>query len=159
MIFVVLGTQKFQLNRLLKEVDELIEKGGITQEVIAQIGASDYEPKYYKYYRFIDKQQFDGLIAKSTVVITHSGVGSILSALKAKKPIVVYPRLQKYHEHVDDHQLEIAKAFEKKNYVICRHDEDTLPQIMKQCRHYPFADYVSSTNRMLGIVKDFLDKE
>ena len=156
MIFVVLGTQKFQLNRLLKEVDDLIENGGITQEVIAQIGNSDYEPKHYKYYRFIDKKQFDEFIERATVVITHSGVGSIISALRAKKPVVIYPRLQKYHEHVDDHQLDIAKAFEKKNYVICRHEEETLSDTMKRCTDYPFQDYVSNTNGMIGIIKDFL---
>lgn len=159
MIFVVLGTQKFQLNRLLIEIDELIEAGGITQEVIAQIGASDYVPKHYKYYRYIDKKQFEEFISQSTVVITHSGVGSIISAMKAKKPVVIYPRLHKYHEHVDDHQLDIAKAFEKKNYVICRYDDDTLAQVMKRCRKYPFADYNASTTRITGIIEDFLNKE
>ncbi len=158
MIFVVLGTQKFQLNRLLIEIDELIEAGGITQEVIAQIGVSDYEPKHYKYYRYIDKKQFDEFITQATVVITHSGVGSIIAALKAKKPVVIYPRLQKYHEHVDNHQLDIAKAFERKNYVICRYDDLPLPLIMKRCRKFPFAEYVSNTNQMIGIIQNFLDK-
>ncbi len=158
MIFIVLGTQKFQLNRLLREVDELIEEGTITQEVVAQIGASDYIPKHYKYFRFIDKNQFDEYIEQSTVVITHSGVGSIISALKAKKPTVIYPRLHKYHEHVDDHQLDIAKAFEKKNYVICRHEEDTLSQVMKRCWHYPFEEYVSNTNNIVGLIRGFLEE-
>jgi UDP-N-acetylglucosamine transferase subunit ALG13 len=159
MIFVVLGTQKFQLNRLLSEIDELIETGGITQEVIAQIGVSDYIPKHYQYFRYIDKKQFDELILQATVVITHSGVGSIITALKAKKPVVIYPRLQKYHEHVDDHQLDIAKAFEKKNYVICRYDDETLPQVMRRCRNYPFAEYIEVTNKITDIIADFLTKE
>lgn len=159
MIFVVLGTQKFQLNRLLIEIDDLIETGGITQEVIAQIGVSDYTPKHYQYYRYMDKKQFDDYISRATVVITHSGVGSIISALKSKKPVVIYPRLHKYREHVDDHQLDIAKAFERKKYVICRHDDVLLPQVMKQCRQYPFEEYVSNTNRMINIIQDFLSKE
>lgn len=158
MIFVVLGTQKFQLNRLLKEIDELIEEGRITQEVIAQIGASDYEPKHYKYYRYLDKKQFDDFIQKSTVVISHSGVGSIIAALKAKKPTVIYPRLKKYHEHVDDHQLDIAKAFEKKSYVICRYEDETLSQILKRCRNYPFANFVSNTNRITGIIREYIEE-
>lgn len=159
MIFVILGTQKFQLNRLLSEIDELIEAGGITQEVIAQIGVSDYIPKHYLYYRYIDKIKFDELISQATVVITHSGVGSIITALKAKKPVVIYPRLQKYHEHVDNHQLDIAKAFEKKNYVICRYENETLTQVMKRCRYYPFAEYIEVTNKITGIIADFLTKE
>lgn len=159
MIFVILGTQKFQLNRLLVEMDELIEVGGITQEVIAQIGVSDYEPKHYKFYRYIDKCQFDEFISRASLIITHSGVGSIITALKAKKPVVVYPRLQKYHEHVDDHQLDIAKAFEKKNYVLCRHEEDTLAGVMDRCKQYPLTEYVPNTNRISGIIHTFLHKE
>lgn len=159
MLFVILGTQKFQLNRLLKEMDELIEQGVITQEVIAQIGVSDYEPKRYKYYRYLDKSQFDDFISQASLIITHSGVGSIITALKAKKPVVVYPRLQKYHEHVDDHQLDIAKAFETKNYVLCRHEEDTLAEVINRCNEYPFAEYVANTNRISGIINEFLSHE
>ncbi len=159
MIFVVLGTQHYKNHSNLIEIDEMIEAGGITQEVIAQIGASTYEPRHYKYYRFIDKKQFDKYIAQSSVVIAHCGVGTIVAALTAKKLLVVYPRLRIYHEHVDDHQLDIARAFEKKNYVICRHDNETLFQVMTRCGNYPFAEYVSNTNRMLGIITDFLNGE
>ncbi|NLO09103.1 MAG: glycosyl transferase [Clostridiales bacterium] len=159
MIFVILGTQKFQLNRLLIEMDDLIETGGITQEVIAQIGVSDYEPKNYQFHRYIDKNQFDEYITQASLIITHSGVGSIITALKAKKPVVVYPRLRRYNEHVDDHQLDIAKAFEKMNYVLCRHKEDTLAEVMNRCKQYPFAEYVENTNRISGIINAFLHKE
>ena len=158
MIFTILGTQKFQLNRLLKEIDELIETGEITQEVVAQIGVSDYEPRNYKFFRYIDKSQFDEYIAHASLIITHSGVASIITALKAKKPVVVYPRLQKFHEHVDDHQLDIAKAFEKKNYVLCRHEEDTLLNVMNRCKHYSFAEYITNTNRISSIINAFLHK-
>ena len=157
MIFIVLGTQKFQLNRLLKEVDDSIEQGRITQKVIAQVGMSDYEPKHYQYYRYIDKEQFDEYISKARVIITHSGVGSIISALKLNKPVVVYPRLKKYKEHVDDHQLDIAKAFEKKKYVLCCYENETLQDVLKRCMHYPFQKYTSNTNKIIGIVEDFLE--
>ena len=47
MIFITLGSQKFQFNRLLRAVDELIEKGVIDDTVFAQIGYSDYEQTQY----------------------------------------------------------------------------------------------------------------
>lgn len=159
MIFVILGTQRFQLNRLLIELDKLIEMGEITQEVIAQVGVSDYKPKHYQYYPYIDKSRFDEYIMQASHIITHSGVGSIITALKAKKPVVVYPRLKKYHEHVDDHQLDIAKAFEKMNYVICRHEEDSLKEVINRCKQYPFAEYVESTSRISGIINAFLHND
>ena len=62
MIFVTLGTQKFQLNRLLKQLDKYIEQGQITDKVIAQIGYSDYLPKRYEYIDFLNKTEFDEMI-------------------------------------------------------------------------------------------------
>ena len=63
MIFVVLGTQKFQLNRLLMKLDALIEDDKIKDEVFAQIGSSDYIPKHYKYTRFLDRDSFERMLS------------------------------------------------------------------------------------------------
>ena len=49
MIFLILGTQKFQLNRLLREMDELYKQGKIKERTFAQIGCSDYLPHNYDY--------------------------------------------------------------------------------------------------------------
>lgn len=37
MIYVAVGTQKFQFNRLLRNVDDLIESGVISEPVFAQV--------------------------------------------------------------------------------------------------------------------------
>ena len=55
MIFVTLGSQKFQFNRLLIEIDRLIEEKKITEEVFAQIGYSDYKPRNYEYKEFLER--------------------------------------------------------------------------------------------------------
>lgn len=84
MIFITLGSQKFQFNRLLKSVDELIE-GGLDEEVFAQIGYSNYKPKNYKYKEFLDREEFSEVINCSDIVITHGGTGAIIGAVKKKK--------------------------------------------------------------------------
>lgn len=114
MIFVTLGTQKFQLNRLLKLLDDLCRTQKIKEEIFAQIGHSDYCPMHYSYIDFLDKKIFEKKVKESSLVISHGGAGSIMSALKENKPVIVFPRLRKYKEHVDDHQLEIAGALSKK---------------------------------------------
>ena len=58
MIFVVLGSQKFQFNRLLKKIDELIEQGIMEESVFAQVGFSDYVPQYYEYKNFVCRDEF-----------------------------------------------------------------------------------------------------
>ena len=54
MIFIILGSQKFQFNRLLQTIDNLVERGVVTDEVLAQSGYSDYEPRYYNFKHFFD---------------------------------------------------------------------------------------------------------
>ena len=82
MIFITLGSQKFQFNRLIKAIDELIEKKRIQDEVFAQIGYSDYEPKNYNYKHFLDRAEFSAVIQRADIVITHGGTGAIIGAVK-----------------------------------------------------------------------------
>ena len=158
MIFVVLGTQKFQLNRLLQKLDEYVEQGLLTDEIYAQIGNSTYKPRHSAYKDFMDKKEFDATIARADLVIAHSGVGTIITAIHAKKPVVVFPRLAKYKEHVDDHQLDIARAFEMKKYVLCCYENDDLLEKINKCKDFQFDEYVSQQKQIIGIIKNFLDE-
>lgn len=159
MIFITLGTQKFQLNRLLKQIDEYVEQGLIREEVIAQVGHSDYKPKNYKFDTFFDKEDFDDHIKNSRIVVTHSGVGSIVNALNYKKPIIVYPRLKKYKEHVDNHQLDIATAFAKKGYLLCCSEKEQLIDLIEKCNTEEFTEYVSQTSQIINMIDSFLNQD
>lgn len=156
MIFVTLGTQKFQLNRLLRLLDGLYEKGLLKEEAFAQIGYSDYKPLYFEYIDFLEKDAFDQKIQESSLVITHSGVGSMIAAVNAGKPTIVFPRLCKYGEHVDDHQLEIAAAFSLKNFVLCCGENDSLQELIVKALTHKFDRYVSSTEHIVEIVREAL---
>lgn len=160
MIFITLGTQKFQFDRLLQYVDQQIENGKIKEEVYAQIGNSTYIPKKYKYKEFMDKSEFEENIRKSSLVITHSGVGTIITALNMDKPIIVVPRLSKYNEHVDDHQLQIADSFSKKNFIISNgEDINNLITNIKKTKKMKFKKYKSSNKNIQKIIIDFIEKE
>ena len=159
MIFVVLGTQKFQLNRLLKMLDEYVYAGYITERVVAQIGHSTYKPQHFEYQEFMDKEEFDRTVSEADVIIAHSGVGTIMTAINAKKPVIVYPRLAKYKEHVDNHQLDIARAFETKQYVLCCYEEDDLYEKIKEAKQFQFQEYVSHREKIVSLIKNFLDEE
>ena len=159
MIFVVLGTQKFQCNRLLRVVDELVANGTVTEEVYAQRGHSDYTPQHYAYTDFMDKDSFEKKIGQCSLLITHSGVGTILSGIHHGKGVIVFPRLKKYGEHVDDHQLDIARAFGKKKLVLVCGEEDSLAEVIKQSADFDFQPYESQRDKMLGIIRTFLREE
>ena len=128
MIFITLGSQKFQFNRLLKSVDELIE-GGLDEEVFAQIGYSNYKPKNYKYKEFLDREEFSEVINCSDIVITHGGTGAIIGAVKKRKKVIAVPRLAKYGEHVDDHQLQLVSQFRELDLIYSCEDGDLKQNI------------------------------
>ena len=117
-IFITLGSQKFQFNRLLKAVDELCEKGTVdAEDVFAQIGYSDYLPKNFSYKKFLDRDEFSNEMEKANIVITHGGTGAIIGAVKKGKKVIAVPRRAKYGEHVDDHQLQLIKQFDDLNLI------------------------------------------
>lgn len=111
MIFITLGSQKFQFNRLLKAVDKLVANGTITDNVVAQIGYSDYKPQNFGYENFFDREMFAKIMDEAETVITHGGTGAIVGAVKKGKKVIAVPRLSKYGEHVDDHQLQLIEQF------------------------------------------------
>lgn len=156
MIFVILGSQKFQFNRLLSTIDQLIDHGEIKEEVYAQIGYSDYQPVNYQFSNFLDREQFTEKIKESRIVITHAGTGSIMGAITAGKKTIAVPRLAKYGEHVNDHQLQILKQFEKMNLIATCYDMDKLSKYIKNIEHMSFKNYHTSKEVVIKDIDDYL---
>ncbi|MCE2078326.1 glycosyltransferase [Streptococcus thermophilus] len=114
MIFVTVGTHEQPFNRLIKEVDRLVENGIIKDEVFIQTGYSTYEPKFCKWSSLISFDKMNELMQTSDIIITHGGPATFMSAIaNSKKPIVV-PRQEKYDEHVNDHQVDFAQQVKEK---------------------------------------------
>ena len=158
MIFVTLGSQKFQFNRLLIEIDRLIEEGKITEEVFAQTGYSDYEPKNYEYKNFLDRDEFSDIMGKCDKVITHGGTGAIIGAVKKEKKVIAIPRLAKFGEHVDDHQLQIIEQFEEMNFIKSIKEIDELENSLLEIENLKFNSYVSNTKNILSSLEKFIEK-
>lgn len=156
MILVTLGTQKFQMDRLVQAVDKLAEV--VSEEIFVQSGNSTYEPKHCSAQNFVDAQEFQKMIEECSVLITHSGVGTIMRGIRAGKPVVVVPRLAKYHEHVDDHQVQIAEAFASKNCVLYCDDLTKLEETVRIARTYSFSPYQVPKSNVEDIILAFLQE-
>lgn len=156
MIFVTLGSQKFQFNRLLKEIDRLIENEKITEKVFAQTGNSDYIPKNYDYKKFLDRNEFGKIIEECDKVITHGGTGAIIGAIKKQKKVIAIPRLKKFGEHVDDHQLQIIDEFDKLKLIIGVSDIKMLSELINDIDHFKFKKYISNTNNIIESINEFI---
>lgn len=158
MIFVTLGSQKFQFNRLLKKLDELVENKVITEEMFAQTGASDYIPRHYQCKAFLTREEFADMMEKSGIVITHGGTGAIIGAVKRGKKVIAVPRLAKYGEHVDDHQLQLINEFDGMNLICACLDMDELPRAVQTVRKKSYGAYQSNTAMIIESIESFLMK-
>lgn len=151
-IFITLGSQKFQFNRLLIAVDKLCEKKIICgEDVFAQIGYSDYVPQNYRYNNFLDREEFSMEMGKADIVITHGGTGAIIGAVKKEKKVIAVPRLAKYGEHVDDHQLQLIKQFDDLNLICPCRDTDELAEAIETVKHTRYAAYESNTTTKIFV--------
>ena len=127
MIFLTVGTQ-FPFDRLVKAVDAAAETGRICDEIYAQIGDSAYRPRNFEYMKFLEKRSFDDCVRKASHIISHAGIGTITMAMDNNKPILVMPRLKRYGEVVNDHQVAIARRFEQMGYIFAVYDTDRFQQ-------------------------------
>lgn len=159
MVFVTVGTQNFNFIRLLKAVERAVINGILSEEVIAQIGKNKFESKYIKCIPFLDKDEFGKYMEEARFIISHSGTGSLISALKRNKKVIVAPRLSKYGEHIDDHQLEILEAFSKMNLIIAL-DRELLQmeETIQNIDQFKLSKFESNTHNfnlnLIDLIRD-----
>ncbi|HEX2945826.1 MAG TPA: PssE/Cps14G family polysaccharide biosynthesis glycosyltransferase [Clostridia bacterium] len=156
MIFVCLGTQEFQFDRLLKKLDELAARGVIKDEIVAQTGYSTYKPLRFRYEKFLNFDEFDDLLEKSSLVITHGGTGTIIKALRRGKRVIAVPRMKKYGEHVDDHQREIIAVFSEKNLIMGLDDTEQLEEALSRVGGFTPERFVSGNSKIISILMEFI---
>lgn len=157
MILVILGTQDKSFTRLLKAVDNCLQEGVIQDEVIVQAGYTSYHSDRMKIFDLIPMKEFDQLIKKADLIITHGGVGSIMSGLRAKKKIIAVSRLSKYGEHTNDHQCQIIKEFVQQGYILECTDLEHLDNTIRECKTFTPRVYQSNNSKMLKIINDFIE--
>ena len=155
MIFVTVGSQKFPFDRLLQQVDRMVRAGLMEEEVFIQTGTSDYQPAC-PHQAFCERERFEELMETCDILITHGGAGSMVDAAKRGKRTVAVPRLARYGEHVDDHQLELAKRLHKMNLLHACLDVEQLPQALAQVRPHRFAPFQSNTQVFLASLDGYI---
>lgn len=157
MILITLGTQDKQFTRLLDKVQEQINKGNIHEKVVVQAGHTKYDSNDMEIFDLIDREKFSSLISECDLLITHGGVGSIITGLQSNKKVIVAPRLAKYGEHMNNHQLQITENFSKVGYILPLYENDDLGDALKTVRKFKPKKFKSNTVNMIKLVSDFID--
>ena len=115
MVFVTVGTEKFQFDRLVKEIDTLAANKKINDKVFIQLGSCAYEPKHCEWKRFLPFDEMQRMIADADLVISHAASTLFVCCQYGKKPILV-PRRKRFKELIDDHQMLFAEKMKEIGY-------------------------------------------
>ena len=110
----------------------------------------------FTHYRLISFERFNELMEKAELVITHSGVNSIISCMRLQKPLVIVPRLKKYGEHVDDHQKEIAEVMKQKYDVTVCEDLTSINTCIEVAQTFMYKPWISHNAELVNFIKQLV---
>ncbi len=152
MIFVTLGTQDKPFKRLL----DYIENSKIDDEFIVQAGFTEYTSNKFKIYKYLDKDEFDDYLKKADLIISHGGVGTIVNCLIDEKKVLAVPRLSRYGEHQNDHQLQIVNVYKQKGYLTIMNDDDNFDEKVKEALAFKPNKFVSNNELFVNNLKKYI---
>ena len=159
MILVTLGTQNRDFSRLLDEIEKQIKYKNIKEKVIVQAGYTKYNSDNMEIFDFISSDELEKLVKKCRILITHGGVGSILTGIKNNKPIIAAARLSKYREHTNDHQKQIIKEFEDEGYLLELRDFKKLDKLLVKANSFKPKKFTSNTNNFTSNIKEYIEAD
>jgi UDP-N-acetylglucosamine transferase subunit ALG13 len=156
MIFVTVGVQ-LPFDRLVRAVDEWAGERART-DVFAQIGPSEYQPRYIEFSAFVDPPEFRRLVEAADVLVAHAGMGSIITALELGKPLLVMPRRADYGEHRNDHQLATARHMLAQNVISVAENESELVSKLDHLDAVATRQTISAraSDQLIGTIASFI---
>ena len=157
-IFVVTGTQA-PFDRLLSIIDTWVSKQG-KYTVIAQMANSEINFKNMTCFDYLEPDVFNEYFNNADVIIGHAGMGTIITALENEKKLVVFPRLVKYNEHRNDHQLHTAKGFDKLGLINVAYSENELLKYLDDLDSIPKKEKIDNKaeQKLLDSLFTFINK-
>lgn len=155
MIFATIGTQA-PFDRFVKMLDEVCKN--LNEEVVCQTIDCTYEAKNIKIVDFIAPDKFNYIFSEARLIIAHAGMGTIISALKQQKPIIVVPRLASLKEHRNDHQMATAMRMHELGYVYVAYDKAQLKELLVMDLKPMKVIGESASESLVKSIAEFIEK-
>lgn len=151
MIYVTASGVPLAFRRLIEKMDKIA--ADLEEEVIIQ-GGYDYAAKNATYHKYFPRRQADKHIQNARLIVSHAGIGTIINALQYRKPIIIIPRLKKYNEHFNDHQLEIAEALRERKGIKVIYDVEELEDSLSFSER---PDIGAGRKRLINTIKSYVE--
>lgn len=158
MIFVTVGSQ-MPFDRLIRAVDEWAAETN-EQDVFAQIGPDGWKPHHIRFTEFVGPQEFRQQVDAASVIVSHAGMGTIITALERGKPLLIMPRRGDLKETRNDHQVATARKFEEMNRAVVAYDENQLKLQLSRLDSIRTSKAISTSasQQLIRSLRDFIYK-
>ncbi len=156
MIFVTVGGQ-MPFDRLVRAVDDWAAAHP-GREIFGQIADGAYRPRNFRAVGRLASRDFRERIAAARIVVSHAGMGTILTALEAGKPLLVLPRLGRLDETRNDHQVATARWFAEAGLLTAATDEHDLAEQLDRMQERPATPRIgrAASSELLDRIQGFL---
>ncbi len=162
MIFATVG-HELRFDRLIKGLDDWALASG-NDDIFAQVaelGDSGYKPRNFKWQSFLDPDTFKSSFEKADLVVAHAGMGTIITALTMKKPLLIMPRKGDLKETRNDHQIATAEQFAKRSGIYVAKDEVALGPLLDKILANPAPTITEAASQfaepeLIKTIRDFI---
>ena len=157
MIFLAVGTQ-LPFDRLTRAVDAWAVARGRT-DVYGQIGSTPFQPLAVHAETYLTPGVFYDYCRRASLLVTHAGMGLIISALEMRKPIIIMPRRASLGEHRNEHQLASAKRFSDRKGVYVAAETEDLMTLLDRCDSLSAGEAIpdAASAELLSVLHDFIE--
>ncbi len=164
-VFLTVGSES--CDRLVRAFDEWAAKNAKGLRVLAQIGPGGFRPKNCESVDFLNPREYKKAFEQASLVVSHAGMGTIITAIQLKKRLVVMPRLASLGETRNEHQLATVRHFNRcpniciadtENHLSAQIDSALFNQADQEVSSVQSAELLESksVNSLTSFVRDFI---
>ncbi len=156
MIFVTVGTQPQLFTRLFDELVNLIDENIITDRIIAQAGSNIVTNPSIESFDFLPSKKMLEYLQEASLIISHGGTGSIISALKLGKKVIGIPRIAELGEHINNHQKDLIDTLSQENLILPVYDIKELKSKIIESTSFVPNKFLSGQEALISELKEYI---
>jgi UDP-N-acetylglucosamine transferase subunit ALG13 len=155
MIYATVGTMFLDFPRLIHALDAIAESTG--ERVLVQTGLCTTIPAHCEHFDFKSREDVVALQRDARVIVCHAGIGTVVEALRSRRPVAVVPRRLEFKEHLTNHQFDLAEMVERRGWARMILDIDELADA---CANPPAVPerYEPATHRLVEAIRESVER-
>lgn len=152
------------MDRLLSGLEKVANKHS-SIKVKAQAGRSSYESGVVEIIQSLSPDEFEASVNNCDIFVSHAGMGNVLLAAQLNKPLIIMPRQESFGEHINDHQVDTARAFTHRAGVTVVNNDEELEAAILSAVKSPKVESVQSNQQndsrktLISSIREFIDND